>query len=45
VARLSVELAPIDAETLGAMRPDRPEPTSRANPYGPAPRPDFDEPI
>src|SRR5690349_24481497 len=45
VARLSAELAPIDDETVAAMRPSRPEPTSRANPYGPARRPDFDEPI
>jgi hypothetical protein len=27
------------------MKPDRPEPTSRANPYGPDIRPGFDEPI
>jgi len=45
VARLSAELAPIDQETIAAMRPERPEPTSRANPYGPTRRPDFDEPI
>jgi hypothetical protein len=45
VARLSAELAPIDEETIAAMRPERPEPTSRANPYGPTRRPDFDEPI
>jgi hypothetical protein len=45
VARLSAELAPIDDETVAAMRPERPEPTSRVNPYGPTRRPDFDEPI
>jgi transcription-repair coupling factor (superfamily II helicase) len=45
IARLSAELAPIDQETIAAMRPERPEPTSRANPYGPTRRPDFDEPI
>jgi len=45
VARLSAELAHIDRETIAAMRPERPEPASRANPYGPTRRPDFDEPI
>jgi len=45
VARLSTEHAPIDQETIAAMRPQRPEPTSRANPYGPTPRPGFDDPI
>ena len=45
IARLSAELAPIDQQTIAAMRPERPEPTSRANPYGPARRPDFDEPV
>jgi transcription-repair coupling factor (superfamily II helicase) len=45
VARLSAELAPIGAEHIAAMRPERPEPTSRSNPYGPTARPGFDEPI
>jgi len=45
VARLSAELAHIDQETIAAMRPERPEPASRSNPYGPTPRPGFDEPI
>jgi transcription-repair coupling factor (superfamily II helicase) len=45
VARLSTERASIDQETIAAMRPERPEPTSRANPHGPTTRPGFDDPI
>jgi transcription-repair coupling factor (superfamily II helicase) len=45
VARLAAERAPIDAETIAAMRPERPEPTSRENPYGPSERPGFEDPI
>jgi transcription-repair coupling factor (superfamily II helicase) len=45
VARLSAELAHIDRATIDAMRPERPEPASRPNPYGPASRPGFEDPI
>jgi transcription-repair coupling factor (superfamily II helicase) len=45
VARLSAELTHIDADRIAAMRPERSEPTTRANPYGPTPRPAFDDPI
>ncbi len=45
VARLSTETAHVDPAVLSTMRPDRPEASSRANPYGPSERPGFDEPI
>ncbi|HET9850923.1 MAG TPA: transcription-repair coupling factor, partial [Candidatus Limnocylindrales bacterium] len=45
VARLATETAHVDQAVLSSMKPDRPEPTSRANPYGPDIRPGFDEPI
>jgi hypothetical protein len=44
VARLGTETAHVDPAVLATMRPDRPEPASRANPYGPDVRPGFDDP-
>ena len=45
VARLGTETAHVDAALLQSMRPERSEPSTRANPYGPTVRPGFDEPI
>ncbi len=45
VARLGTETAHVDAALLSSMRPERSEPSTRANPYGPTVRPGFDDPI
>jgi transcription-repair coupling factor (superfamily II helicase) len=45
VARLSTETAHVDPALLASMRPERPEPSARANPYGPDTRPSFEDPI
>jgi transcription-repair coupling factor (superfamily II helicase) len=45
VARLSTETAHVDPALLASMRPERPEPSSRANPYGPGERPGFEDPL
>ena len=45
VARLSTETAHVDPALLASMRPERPEPSARANPYGPQVRPGFEDPI
>ena len=45
VARLSTETAHVDPALLASMRPERPEPSARANPYGPDARPSFEDPI
>jgi hypothetical protein len=45
VARLATETAHVDQTVLASMTPDRSEPASRANPFGPTLRPGFDEPI
>jgi len=45
VARLSTETTHVDSAVLASMKPDRTDPSARANPYGPAPRPGFEDPI
>jgi hypothetical protein len=45
VARLSTETAHVDPALLASMRPERTAPSARANPYGPARRPGFEEPL
>jgi transcription-repair coupling factor (superfamily II helicase) len=45
VARLSTDTQHVDPALLTSMRPERTDSKSRANPYGPAERPGFDEPI
>ena len=45
VARLGTETAHVDAAHLASMRPERSEPSSRSNPYGPTERPGFEDPI
>ena len=45
VARLGTETAHVDPAVLSSMKPDRPEPASRRNPYGPSERPGFEDPI
>jgi transcription-repair coupling factor (superfamily II helicase) len=45
VARLGTETVHVDAALVAAMRPTRSEPVDRANPYGAAARPGFDDPI
>ena len=45
VARLSTETAHVDAALLASMRPERTEPSARANPFGPEIRPGFEDPI
>jgi transcription-repair coupling factor (superfamily II helicase) len=46
VSRLSAETAHIDAAVQASMKPEYPAQTrERQNPYGPARKPDFDEPI
>jgi transcription-repair coupling factor (superfamily II helicase) len=45
VARLSIETAHVDPALMASMRPAPTERTERSEPYGPAPRPGFEDPI